>query len=114
LVQKYPVLRFEFEPYREFYLNTVEKAVKAGRINRVVDTADLLTLLNELRRNQPCTCGKIKKQINTNTLEKVRALLQKTPYNALNDIVLIGDLGYQTLSLVSAKGIITLELGKWR
>jgi hypothetical protein len=57
---------------------------------------------------------KNQKQINTNTLEKVRTLLQKTPYNALNDIVLIGDLGYQTLSLVSAKGIITLELGKWR
>jgi hypothetical protein len=47
-------------------------------------------------------------------LRKSKALLQTTPYNALNDIVLIGDLGYQTLSLVSAKGIITLELGKWR
>lgn len=114
LVEKYPVLRFEFEPYRAFYLNTVEKAVKTGKINRVVDTADLLTLLNELRRNQPCSCGKVKKQINSGTLEKVKGYLQKTPYNELNDIVIIGDLGHQTLSLVSSKGIITLELGKWR
>jgi hypothetical protein len=47
-------------------------------------------------------------------LRKGKGIASKTPYNALNDIVLIGDLGYQTLSLVSAKGIITLELGKWR
>ncbi|MDI9878206.1 M15 family metallopeptidase [Flectobacillus longus] len=114
LVQKYPVLRFEFEPYRDFYLSTVEKAVKSGKINRVVDTADLLSLLNELRRNQPCSCGKVAKKINLNTLEKIKGILKSTSYNAQNDIVIIGDLEDQTLSLVTSKGIITLELGKWR
>ena len=57
LIEKYPILGFEFEKFKVHYENTYVKQFKAGRGALVEDTKALLAQLNQLRMDQTCACS---------------------------------------------------------
>lgn len=114
LIRKYPVLRYEFEPYRPHYLSTMQKAVANGKLQKSEDTAELLTTMNELRKNQACPCHNPHVAIPKATIQRIQEKLQAASYQQSSDLLLVGDLASQTISLVSAKSTISYQLGKWR
>lgn len=52
LIQKYPLLAFEFEKYRDHY----QRIYATGRPENVQDTKQLLVALNSLKVGQVCAC----------------------------------------------------------
>jgi hypothetical protein len=57
LIEKYPILGFEFEKFKVSYEKTYVKQFKAGRGALVEDTKSLLAQLNQLRMDQICACS---------------------------------------------------------
>lgn len=111
LVQRFPALRFEFEPYRYFYLKKVRKKIAEGKEAEVLDTEQLLTALNQLRKAQPCTCERVQRgpvSLPTTTLSKLG-------YVATNDILLIANAKNQTVMMVHPSGnTFSFRVGRWR
>lgn len=56
LLQKYPDLALEYEPFKNAYERNYFKKVEIGRDDQVKDTRDLLNEMNSLRENKPCAC----------------------------------------------------------
>lgn len=113
MLETFPELRFEFEPYRQYYLNRVHKFVEAGKADKAQDTQDLLTRLNELRANEPCVCQNEshKKLINSGLIKQIESL----GYQPTNDLLIIGNLDNQTLTLQwPNQESITQRIGRWR
>lgn len=57
LIQKYPEVALEYEPFKNAYERNYFKKVDIGREELVEDSRDLLTELNKLRENKPCACS---------------------------------------------------------
>ncbi len=57
LIQKYPDVALEYEPFKNAYERNYFKKVDIGREELVEDSRDLLTELNKLRENKPCACS---------------------------------------------------------
>ncbi|MFD3409145.1 M15 family metallopeptidase [Aquirufa sp. HETE-83D] len=57
LLQKYPDLALEYEPFKQAYERNYFKKVDMGQQDQVKDTRDLLNEMNRLRENQPCACS---------------------------------------------------------
>lgn len=57
LLQKYPALALEYEPFKNAYERNYFKKVDLGQQDQVKDTRDLLNEMNRLRENQPCACS---------------------------------------------------------
>ncbi|MFN8353049.1 MAG: M15 family metallopeptidase [Spirosomataceae bacterium] len=112
MVRAFPALRFEFEPYRPYYLKRVHQRIAEGKEELILDTEQLLTALNEIRRDQPCTCKQGKVTKNDIVFQKT---LQGLGYQADTDIVIHGDIAQQTLTLVHPTRVsISRGLGRWR
>jgi hypothetical protein len=57
LIQKYPEVALEYEPFKNAYERNYFKKVDLGREELVEDSRDLLMELNRLRENKPCACS---------------------------------------------------------
>lgn len=57
LIQKYPEVALEYEPFKSAYERNYFKKVDIGREELVEDSRDLLNELNQLRENKPCACS---------------------------------------------------------
>jgi hypothetical protein len=57
LIQKYPEVALEYEPFKNAYERNYFKKVAVGREELVEDSRDLLNELNKLRENKPCACS---------------------------------------------------------
>ena len=57
LIQKYPEVALEYEPFKNAYERNYFKKVDIGKEELVEDSRDLLTALNKLRENKPCACS---------------------------------------------------------
>jgi sarcosine oxidase delta subunit len=57
LIQKYPEVALEYEPFKSAYERNYFKKVDIGREELVEDSRDLLKSLNQLRENKPCACS---------------------------------------------------------
>jgi hypothetical protein len=51
-----PELRFEFEPFRKYYLQRIEKMTKAGKEKSVEDTKELVNVIDVLNNGKICVC----------------------------------------------------------
>jgi peptidoglycan LD-endopeptidase CwlK len=114
MLRKYPDLIFEFEPYRPQYNAWMNKMIGWGKEEKAGDTKELLTELNKFKKDKPCPClnGKIN---NPNIkLKKVQDKIQSLGYQQNTDLLLIGDIKNQTLSLTTSNGTIIYEIGKWK
>ncbi len=114
LIRKFPDLRFEFEPYRSFYLGWMNKMIKAGKEEKAGDTRELLTELNKVRQDKPCSCQEGITNPPIAIINKAENTLEKVGYQRQTDILLLADLRSQTLSLITTNGVVTYALGKWR
>lgn len=114
LLKKYPALRFEFEPYRQHYLKAMEQAEKTGKQAKYLDTAELLSTLNLLRKDQACACQGKAVTVPLSTLKKIQQNLSTTGYASNTDILLVGDFSTQSLSVITPTQTISYPLGTWR
>lgn len=113
VVEAFPALNFEFEPFRPHYLGKVRRFVAQGREDQVLDTAALLSRLNDLRRNQPCTCAD--SMARPVPLGDIPQSLQSIGYQSGTDLLIVADLPSQTLMLVLGERLrLTRRLGRWR
>ena len=114
MLEAFPELRFEFEPFRSYYTNRVYKFIAAGKEDKAQDTQDLLTTLNNLRQNEPCTCQQAKFGQNS-SVKTIENQVQTIGYQANNDILLIGNIDLQTMSLqLPAQTTISERIGRWK
>lgn len=113
MVRQFPELRFEFEPYRRHYLRRVNLKISEGKEDEVQDTEELLEVLNQQRRAQPCPCDSTVAERPV-ALTLVQDRLRATGYQSGTDILLLGDLNSQTLTATRGATRLTYRLGKWR
>jgi peptidoglycan LD-endopeptidase CwlK len=57
LLSNLPELRFEFEPYKDFYYDRVEKMTNSGKEKSVEDSKELLQILEALNEGKLCKCN---------------------------------------------------------
>ena len=114
LLRKYPNLIFEFEPYRPQYNAWMNKMIGWGKEAKAEDTKELLVELNKYKKDKPCPC--LEGKINNPSLKlgEVQQKLQSLGYQQNTDLLLIGDVKAQTVSLTTLKGTIIYEIGKWQ
>lgn len=113
LVRKFPELRFEFEPYRRHYLRRVAQKIAEGEEDEVQDTEELLDVMNQQRRMQPCPCES-ELAATPSALETVQTQLQAAGYLPARDVLLLAHLPSQTLTATRGVTRLTYRLGKWR
>lgn len=114
LLKKYPELSFEFELYRPYYLNSTRKMIEAGKEDKIEDTKELLSQLNAIRKDRPCTCQVQNVVIPASLIASVELKLIPSDYVKNTDVLIIGDVVSQTVSMVTANGVITYPLGLWK
>ncbi len=114
MLRKYPDLIFEFEPYRPQYNAWMKKMISWGKEAKAGDTKELLVELNKFKKDKPCPCleGNINK--NTSKMKEIQDIIQHLGYQQSTDLLLIGDIKNQTLSLTSSNGTIIYEIGMWK
>lgn len=88
--------------------------IEAGKEEKAGDTRELLLELNRLKKDQPCQCMN-GKAISPNVLiQKIQETLSNVDYQKENDLLLVGDLASQTVSLVNVNTTSTFPLGLWK
>ena len=113
MLRKYPDLIFEFEPYRPQYTSWMNKMIGWGKEEKANDTKELLVELNKFKKEKPCPCLNLSANIPLNLLEKVKSQTKDLGYQQDKDLLLIGDLTSQTISLLTINGTISHPLGRW-
>ncbi len=114
MLRKYPDLIFEFEPYRYQYNAWMNKMIAWGKEDKAGDTKELLVELNKYKKDRPCSCWNLTINVPSNLIVKVKNKMQTSGYQQNTDLILVGDLASQTVSLVTINGIITYPLGRWK
>lgn len=113
MLRKYPDLIFEFEPFRPQYNIWMNKMINWGKEEKANDTKELLVELNKFKKEKPCACLNLTAIISYDLLEKTKNQVKELGYQQNTDILLIGDLASQTISLISINGMISYPLGHW-
>ena len=113
MLRKYPDLIFEFEPYRFQYNSWMNKMIGWGKEDRAGDTRELLIELNKFKKERPCPCLNLTGKMPNTLIDNVKNQVKMLGYQQDTDLLLVGDLSSQNISLVSANGIISYPLGKW-
>lgn len=114
MIRKYPDLIFEFEPYRPQYNAWMNKMINWGKEAKVGDTKELLIELNKYKKDRPCPCLEGKINISSSNLNEVQQKIQSLGYQQNTDLLLIGDVKAQTMSLTSTNGTIIYQIGIWK
>jgi peptidoglycan LD-endopeptidase CwlK len=113
MLRKYPDLIFEFEPYRPQYNSWMNKMIGWGKEEKANDTKELLVELNKFKKDKPCPCWNLSVNSPLNLIDKAKKQIKDLGYQQDTDLLLVGDLASQTVSLVSVNGIISYPLGRW-
>ncbi len=114
MIRKYPDLIFEFEPYRPQYNSWMNKMITAGKEQKANDTKELLIELNSYKKDKPCPCLNGKIQVPNTLIVSVQNQAKSRGYQSETDLLLVGDLASETVSLITANGIISYPLGVWK
>jgi peptidoglycan LD-endopeptidase CwlK len=113
LLEQIPPLRYEFEPFRNFYENRVQKMTEAGKADKVEDTRQLLEALDKLREEQPCFCHE-KKEQTLAELAHIKSNLQMVGYQAEKDLLLVFDQRIQQLWVQAPNCSLRYRIGIWK
>jgi peptidoglycan LD-endopeptidase CwlK len=113
MLRKYPELIFEFEPYRPQYNSWMNKMIGWGKEEKAGDTKELLIELNKYKKEKPCPCMNLSANGPSNLIEKIKNQAKELGYQQDTDLLLIGDLTSQTISLITTNGTISHPLGRW-
>lgn len=114
MLQKFPALRMEFEPYVKYFKNRVARMTAAGKAAKVEDTKALLDAIATLRAGGACVCDTPLSERSISA-QIVGILPQLSEYVPKRDIVIIGDLNTQTTTLLHPSGLKkTFRLGSWQ
>ena len=113
MLRKYPDLIFEFEPYRPQYNSWMNKMIGWGKEAKANDTKALLIELNKFKKEKPCPCLNLIANIPSSLIEKVKKQTKELGYQPDKDMLLIGDLTSQTISLITSNGTISYPIGRW-
>lgn len=115
MLEQVPELRLEYEPYLRYFKNRVHRMTAAGKAEKIEDTKALLTVLHKLHQGKPCVCDTLPECPTPTLLHSFLPSFQKNGYQSSRDILLIGDLGSQTVTLFHPTGVQkTLKLGTWQ
>ena len=114
MLRKYPDLIFEFEPYRPQYNAWMNKMIGWGKEAKAGDTKELLVELNKYKKDKPCPCLKGKANNANSKLNDVQQKVQSLGYQQNTDLLLIGDVKAQTISLTTLNGTIIYRIGEWQ
>jgi peptidoglycan LD-endopeptidase CwlK len=114
MLRKYPDLIFEFEPYRPQYNTWMNKMIGWGKEAKAGDTKELLIELNKYKREKPCPCLNAGVKVPQNLISKAQNQSKTLGYQSNTDLILVGDLASQTVSLVTTNGTISYPLGRWK
>jgi peptidoglycan LD-endopeptidase CwlK len=114
MLRKYPDLIFEFEPYRPQYNAWMNKMIGWGKEAKAGDTKELLIELNKYKKEKPCPCLNVAVKVPQNVISKAQNQSKTLGYQSNTDLILVGDLASQTVSLVTMNGIISYPLGRWK
>jgi peptidoglycan LD-endopeptidase CwlK len=114
MLRKYPDLIFEFEPYRPQYNTWMNKMIGWGKEAKAGDTKELLIELNKYKKEKPCPCLNVGVKVPQNLILKAQNQSKSLGYQANTDLILVGDLASQTVSLVTMNGTISYPLGRWK
>jgi peptidoglycan LD-endopeptidase CwlK len=99
-----PELRYEFEPFRQYYINRVEKMTKAGRAQAVEDTKELLEVMDVLNDEKICACEQ--KNILNQNFTGDNSTILKSLDNQKDKSILI------SINLFKNSGMINFANGK--
>jgi hypothetical protein len=87
----------------------------AGKAEKVEDTKALLEVLHELHQGKSCVCDTLAERPTPALLRTIHERFSKNSYQASRDILLIGDVDSQTVTLFHPTGVQkTMRLGKWK
>jgi len=114
MLRKYPDLIFEFEPYRPQYNAWMSKMINWGKEEKANDTKELLIELNKFKNEKPCSCLNLSAIIPSNLVEKIKIKMEYLGYQSDTDLLLVGDLVSQTVTLITKNGTISYPLGRWK
>lgn len=115
MLQQLPALRLEYEPYGRYFKNRVQRMTAAGKAEKVEDTKALLEVLHELHQGKSCVCDTLAERPTPALLRTIQERFQKNSYQPSRDILLIGDIDSQTVTLFHPAGLQkTVRLGKWK
>ena len=114
MLRKYPDLIFEFEPYRPQYNVWMNKMIGWGKEAKAGDTKELLVELNKYKREKPCACLQGKADLSKFSFKRIQDKIVSLGYQQTSDLLLIGDVKNQTVSLITLNGTIIYEIGKWQ
>jgi peptidoglycan L-alanyl-D-glutamate endopeptidase CwlK len=115
MLQHLPALRLEYEPYVRYFKNRVQRMTNAGKAEKVEDTKALLEVLHELHQGKSCICDTLAERPTSTLLHNFQEKFQNNGYRPSRDILLIGDIDSQTVTLFHPTGVQkTLRLGKWK
>lgn len=115
MLEQFPELRLEYEPYLRYFKNRVQRMTAAGKVEKVEDTKALLAVLHELHKGKSCVCDTLAERPTPTFLRSFFPSFQRSGYQSSRDILLIGDLDSQTVTLFHPTGVQkTLRLGKWQ
>ncbi len=114
-LRKFPAIRFEYEPYGRYFKNRVQAMTAAGKAAKVEDTGALLSTLHELHKGHACVCDTLAERPTSLFANSLAFEAQKAGYQPNRDILLIGNLDHQTISLFHPTGVQrTFKSGVWR
>ncbi|MCU0338449.1 MAG: M15 family metallopeptidase [Spirosomaceae bacterium] len=112
MLQKFPELRMEFEPYQKYFKNRVARMTAVGKAAKVEDTKALLDAMAAIHASRACVCDSLAERPQPRYFSAFFAKL--TAYQPQKDIVVFGDLGTQTATLIHPSGFQkTFRLGRW-
>ena len=115
MLQQLPALRLEYEPYVRYFKNRVQRMTSAGKAEKVEDTKALLEVLHELHKGKSCVCDTLAERLTPPPIREIAYKLQSNGYRSSHDILLIGDIDSQTVTLFHPTGVQkTVRLGKWK
>ena len=113
LVQKFPLLAFEFEPFRPYYTDRVRSKLLAGQDADVRDTQDLLITLNAYRRNRACACAADSAFVPPD-VTTTQQQLQRVGYQPARDVLLVASRPARTFTVIHPTiGTRSFQLGYW-
>jgi peptidoglycan LD-endopeptidase CwlK len=109
-----PELRFEFEPFRKYYYQRIEKMTKAGKEKSIEDTKELVEVIDVLNENKICACTA--DSLKNNTIKFPRtSKLERVGYQLDTDVLLsINEANKEIKIFEPKKNPQILLLGTWK
>lgn len=109
-----PELRFEFEPFRKYYYQRIEKMTKAGKEKFVEDTKELVEVIDVLNEGKICACEADTLKVTSINFPRT-SKLEKVGFQLDTDVLLsINEVNRQIKIFEPKKKPKKLMLGTWK